>query len=214
MWVNTLTNDFTKKYMLLTDEEIGNGETYILDKLMDDGWNEFCNVHHTYKAAQNFMKEFHPEYSLLKYEVIPINFKTAKEFVDQYHRHHIAPQGYKFAVAATDGKQLIGVAIAGRPISRYRDDGETLEITRCCAKAGYKNLCSLLYARVVKIASTMGYKKIITYTLESESGISLIASGFKFAGINDGGSWNTKKRPRKDKAPTCKKKIWVRKLAG
>jgi hypothetical protein len=77
--------------------------------------------------------------------------------------------GRKFALgAAVDGK-LVGVAIAGRPVARKLDDGKTLEILRVCTNVT-PNACSFLYGRVKRIAHLKGYEKVITYTLEEESG--------------------------------------------
>nr|WP_190284971.1 XF1762 family protein [Bacillus sp. S3] len=59
----------------------------------------------------------------------------------------------------------------------------------------------------------MGYTKLITYTLETEDGASLKACGFNLNGISDGGSWSSKSRKRLDKAPTCPKKRWVKKIS-
>ena len=39
------------------------------------------------------------------------------------------------------GDRLCGVAICGRPVARYLDDGLTLEILRCCTDGTY-NACS------------------------------------------------------------------------
>ena len=50
----------------------------------------------------------------------------------------------QFAVACYDGDNLCGVAICGRPVARYLDDGLTLEILRCCTD-GTDNACSKLY---------------------------------------------------------------------
>lgn len=211
-WVFILTKESTKKFMILTEEEVGDGDTYILGDLMDDAWEIFCDLCHTHKQAVKYMEKYFPEYTLMKYQIVPITFKEAKEFVDKYHRHHVAPQGYKFAVAATDGEIILGVAIAGRPVSRYRDDGKTLEVTRLCVKKGYKNLCSLLYSKVSHIAKEMGYKSLITYTLQEESGKSLLASGFNLLGSNRGGSWNSKSRRRTDKHPVMAKNIWEKYL--
>ena len=55
------------------------------------------------------------------------------------------PVGGKFAVACYDGDRLCGVAICGRPVARYLDDGLTLEILRCCTD-GTGNACSKLYS--------------------------------------------------------------------
>ena len=213
-WVNVLVNESIKKYMILTDDECGDGETYVLRDLYSDGWEMFCDIQHTHKQAVKFMESFYPEYSLLKYETKPINFKTAKEFINKFHRHHVAPQGHKFSLAVTDGLNIIGIAIAGRPVSRYKDNGETIEVTRLCVKNGYKNMCSLLYSKIARIAKEMGYEKVITYTLESEDGKSLKASGYNCIGINKGGSWSVKSRPRSDKHPTGNKRIWEYKLVS
>jgi hypothetical protein len=56
----------------------------------------------------------------------------------------------------------------------------------------------------------MGYRKIVTYTLASEPGTSLVAAGWKLIGERKGGTWNTPSRPRVDKHPTQKKLRWER----
>ena len=73
---------------------------------------------------------------------------------------------------------------------------------------------------IKKIAKEIGYKRIITYILESETGISLKASGWHLEATNCGGrSWNTPSRPRnlfndenKKKYPTEKKQRWYKNL--
>lgn len=126
----------------------------------------------------------------------PISLKEANAYVVNYHRHHDKVQGHKFSIGVYDQDKLCGVAIVGNPVSRHMMDGLTLEVNRLCTD-GTKNACSILYARCAKIAKDMGYKKIITYILESESGISLVASGWKCEAENVGGlSWDCKSRPR------------------
>lgn len=88
-----------------------------------------------------------------------------------------------------------GVAICGQPIARKLDDGLTVEIRRVCTDGTY-NACSILYGACARIARDMGYKRVITYTLVSEPGISLRASGFSNCGEAGGGSWNVPSRPR------------------
>ncbi len=107
----------------------------------------------------------------------PISLKDANDFVTNIHRHHTKVQGHKFSIAAYNSEKLVGVCIVGRPVSRYLDDGKTLEVTRLCTD-GTRNACSILYGRAARIAKDMGYKKIITYILQSESGVSLKASGW------------------------------------
>ena len=61
-----------------------------------------------------------------------MSIAEANEFVANFHRHNKPVQGAKFAIGASDGDRLVGVAIVGRPVSRHLDDGVTAEVTRCC----------------------------------------------------------------------------------
>lgn len=154
---------------------------------------------------------------------MPISLKDANAFVEEFHRHHSKVQGHKFSIGVTDDDKLVGVCIVGRPVSRYLDDGNTLEVTRLCTDGTY-NACSILYSRVAKIAKDMGYSKIITYILQSESGTSLKASGWICEGEAGGGNWSVPSRPRelissqlslfpqKEKYPTEKKVRWSKDL--
>lgn len=102
------------------------------------------------------------------------------------------------AAVEHDG-QVRGVAIAGRPVARRLDDGESLEILRVCTD-GTRNACSMLYAAIRKAGRALGYKRIITYTLPNEGGASLRAAGFYFDGCAGGkaASWCS----RLDRDPT------------
>ena len=143
---------------------------------------------------------------LAKMEIRPITFKKASEYINQHHRHHRATVGCKFCIGLYDGELLIGCAVCGRPVSRYLDDGLTCEINRLCTD-GTKNACSMLYGACCRIAKNMGYKKIITYTLKSETGISLLASNFNCDGIAGGEAW-TGSRKKPGKLPAEKKIRW------
>jgi hypothetical protein len=135
---------------------------------------------------------------MTKLVAIPINLEGANEFVDRYHRHHRSVVGHKFSIGvATEGK-LVGVVIVGRPVSRHRDDGMTLEVTRLCTD-GTKNACSFLYGAAARAAFALGYTKIGTYIRKDEPGISLNASGWRVVGETPGRSWSVPSRPRKDK---------------
>ncbi len=107
----------------------------------------------------------------------PISLKLANEYVINNHRHHDKVQGHKFSISVYDDGRLCGVAIVGHPQSRRIDNDNILEVLRLCTDGTY-NACSILYARCARIAKDMGYRKIITYILESESGASLKASGW------------------------------------
>lgn len=129
-------------------------------------------------------------------EIRPISLRDANIYVDQHHRHNSIATGNKFSLACYDGERLCGVAICGRPLSRMLDDGMTLEILRNCTD-GTRNACSKLYGACVKTAKAMGYKKVITYTLQTENGASLKASNFSVDCTDAGGSsWNKPCRPR------------------
>jgi len=137
----------------------------------------------------------------------PITFDEACEYVRQYHRHHIPPQGHKFSIAVADEDKVVGVIMVGRPVARHLDNGRTLEVTRCCTD-GTKNAASKLYAAAWQTAKGLGYRRIITYTLVTEPGTSLRAAGWKELYKTAGGSWSVPSRPRIDKHPLGQKTIW------
>lgn len=116
-------------------------------------------------------------------DIVPVTLAEANAFVEQNHRHHGKTVGHKFSVAVADTEtgEIVGVAIVGRPVSRHLDNGWTLEVNRLCTD-GTKNACSMLYAAAWRAARAMGYKKLITYILDSESGTSLKAAGWKCIG--------------------------------
>lgn len=109
---------------------------------------------------------------------VPIELKDANAYVDKYHRHHKPVARDKFRVACEEDGEIVGVIQVGRPVSRMLCDGETLEVVRCCTN-GRPNVASFLYSRAARIAKEMGYKRIITYILDTEHGSSLKASGWK-----------------------------------
>lgn len=78
-------------------------------------------------------------------EICPMTLKEANAYVAEHHRHHKPTVGHKFSIGCTDGEKIVGVAIVGRPVSRYLDDGKTLEVNRLCTD-GTHNACSILYA--------------------------------------------------------------------
>lgn len=141
--------------------------------------------------------------------IAPITFHKASEYINQNHRHHNATIGCKFCISVIDDDgQLHGVAVCGRPVSRRLDEGFTLEINRVCTD-GTRNACSMLYGACCRIAKAMGYKKVITYTLQSEDGASLKASNFICEGQAGGTHW-TGSRDRGQSIPFEMKKRWSR----
>ena len=130
----------------------------------------------------------------------PVSLAEANAFVTQHHRHHKPVVGHKFSIGCTADGRLVGVAIVGRPVSRYLDNGLTLEVNRLCTD-GTKNACSMLYAAAWRAARAMGYQKIITYTLDTENGASLRAAGWICAGLAGGKRWTGSRRPAADLYP-------------
>jgi hypothetical protein len=137
----------------------------------------------------------------------PVSLRAARAYVAQHHRHHEAPQGGKFALAAWHEGQLVGVAIVGRPVSRALDDGFTAEVIRVATNGTTRNACSFLYGASKRAAQAMGYRKVLTYTLAEESGASLRAVGWDRVGVAGGGSWSRVARPRDDSDHPLQQKI-------
>ena len=158
----------------------------------------------------------------MKLTAVPLSLKEANAYVAQYHRHHQPVPRDKFRVGCEADGKLVGVANVGQPVARNLCDGYTLEVTRCCTD-GTKDVCSFLYSRCARIAKEMGYRKIITYILESENGTSLKASGWHLDAEKCGGvTWNVPSRPREvvihtlfgdvQKYPISKKQRWCKEL--
>lgn len=157
-------------------------------------------------------------------KIVPVHLREANEFVKSVHRHHGPVVGYKFAIGikkdcpvqeyhgahTVECTALRAVAICGRPVARKLDDGVSIEVLRLAALNGEANACSMLYGACARVAREMGYERIITYTLASESGTSLKASGWKRDGNTPGRSWSVPSRPRQDKHPIVPKVRWVR----
>lgn len=137
----------------------------------------------------------------------PITQKEAFLFIRKNHRHHLPPQGWKFGISVSNSEKIVGVITVGRPVARHFDDGWTLEVTRC-ATDGTRNAPSMLYGAAKRVAFGLGYKRLITYTLQSEPGTSLLAANWKCLGEAGGGTWNRSARKRIDTHPVDKKTLW------
>lgn len=131
---------------------------------------------------------------------VPITLDEANTFVARHHRHHKPVVGHKFSIGAVKADEIVGVVIVGRPVSRIRDDGLTLEVTRLCTD-GTRNACSFLYGAAARAAFALGYQRIGTYILKSEPGSSVKAAGWKLIGETPGRSWSVPSRPRVDTHP-------------
>jgi hypothetical protein len=141
--------------------------------------------------------------------IVPITLREANAFVRAHHRHHPPVRGCIVALAVAQDDEVCGVAIVGRPVARMLQDGWTAEVTRVCTD-GTAHAASKLYGACWRVAQQLGYRRLVTYTLASETGTSLRAAGWKCYGDAGGGTWSRKGRPRVDVSPTQLKLRWER----
>lgn len=129
-----------------------------------------------------------------------MSIQDAKDFVREYHRHLPPPLGAMFALGIASNDLLVGVVLVGRPLARAMDDGTTLEVTRCATSpAAPKGAGGKLYAQARRAAHALGYTRLITTTLQSESGASLRGAGFvqqELLAPRSGWDCNARKRLR------------------
>lgn len=129
----------------------------------------------------------------------PVTLREANDFVENFHRHNGRVQGGKFAIGLEKDGELIGVAIVGRTIARLAHDDYTAEVTRLCIRFNgetQKGCCSMLYSAAWRAWRAMGGRKLVTYTLKTESGASLRGAGWKIVGQVQGGTWDRPNRRR------------------
>jgi len=143
----------------------------------------------------------------------PLDLDEANAFVAEHHRHHKPVVGHKFSLGAVLGEKIVGCAIVGRPVSRRRDDGMTLEVTRLCTD-GTRNACSFLYGAAARAAFALGFRRIGTYVLKSETGVSLTAAGWRMIAETPGRSWSVPSRPRVDTHPLEPRMLFERNIEG
>lgn len=147
--------------------------------------------------------------------VLPVELKEANEFIAALHRHHAPVIGHRFSLGCVDdGGTLRGVCIVGRPVARLAGKPrDVAEVTRLATDGTY-NACSILYAAAARACKAMGFQRIQTYTLPTEGGASLRASGWVEEGAAGGGQWkHTDGRPRRTDQPTDIKTRWALRFA-
>ena len=138
------------------------------------------------------------------YTVVPVDKMRARQFVQEHHRHNEAPSPMQvaFAVGLELAGNLVAVATAGRPVARMLCDGFTLEVNRVCVEGDHHNANSAMYGAIARAARALGYRRLVTYTLHNESGVSLKAAGFAPPVDIGARSWaddnNGDTRPRSD----------------
>lgn len=132
-------------------------------------------------------------------KIIPIELRTANDFIARHHRHNKPVRGCKFVIGLLHGGLLCGVAVVGRPVARRLQDGLTAEVTRVCVdESAPKGACSKLYAACQRAWFAMGGIRIMTYTLQDESGASLRGAGWHVgADCQPTNGWSCPSRPRR-----------------
>lgn len=140
---------------------------------------------------------------------MPIFQRQAKAWINEKHRHLSAPIGDLFRVGLHVHGELVAVALAGRPC-RALQDGRTAEITRVASVAEVSaNASSRCYSALVKAGRALGYRRFVTYTLQSEPGTSLRAANFEDDGLTDGGEWSRPSRKRNPAEQSGSKRRWI-----
>lgn len=152
-----------------------------------------------------------------KLDIRPVRQKEAKALIRAFHRHNAPPAGWRFGAAIYNGMTMVGVVWVGRPVARGFDPVTTVEVNRLCIRTDLPpdlvwNACSQCYGWAAREAKKRGFEHIVTYTLESEAGTSLIAAGWEREAEVRGRSWNTPSRPRGDSGPTDDKVRWGKSL--
>lgn len=131
-------------------------------------------------------------------EIRPLTMHQANEAIDKLHRHHSKVRGCRFCLGAyqinpfdPNWEELVGVLVVGRPVARKTDQYQVAEVTRL-ATDGTPNACSFLLGAAARACKAMGFYKIQTFILESETGVSLRATGWKSEADSPGGRWERK----------------------
>jgi hypothetical protein len=144
-----------------------------------------------------------------------VELKDANDFIERSHRHHGRAQGHRYSLGAVKAGELVGVVVVGRPVGGQHQD-DWVEVTRCCTD-GTRNVCSFLYAAAARAAECLGFKRIQTYILGEETGVSLRAAGWRYDRPSHPVGWHHD-GPRAarvvDERLMGRKQLWYRDLAA
>jgi hypothetical protein len=128
--------------------------------------------------------------------IVPLELKDLNALVERWHRHHKPVQGHRFSIGLKRDGKLVGGISVGRPTVRMTDQRRILEVTRLVTD-GTPNACSQLYAAAARVGRELGYTRIQTFILASESGASLRAAGWILDGESGGGDWTRASKPNR-----------------
>lgn len=115
--------------------------------------------------------------------VVPVTLAAARAMVERHHSHHHAPVGGLLACAVAEGERVCCVAVLSRPVARMLDArGDTAEVTRV-ASDGTRHAASMCLAAITRAALSLGWRRLVSYTLLGEAGTSYRAAGWHVAGL-------------------------------
>lgn len=159
---------------------------------------------------------------LLDFElaVRPIAQHRAQAFVARHHSHNKPLRIDRYRAGCWNGPTLVGVVVVGNPTSPALMNTGQVEVRRLCtdrslpATIRYK-AATALYAWAADTAERKGWRRIITYTLASESGMTLryCKPRWRCEGpaSREGLSWAAR-GPGRSEGPTEEKVLWSRAL--
>jgi hypothetical protein len=110
--------------------------------------------------------------------IIPLTLAEANSFVRKHHRHTRIVQHHRFSLGCVADGRLVGVAVIGRPACRQHNQNTIAEVSRLTTD-GTRNACSFLLGAAGRACKAMGFQRIQSFTLQSETGASLRAVGWK-----------------------------------
>uniref|UniRef100_A0A6M3KGF0 N-acetyltransferase domain-containing protein n=1 Tax=viral metagenome TaxID=1070528 RepID=A0A6M3KGF0_9ZZZZ len=142
---------------------------------------------------------------------VPTTLAEANAFVGEVHRHHDEVVGHRFSFGAEVDGKLVGTVICGRPVAPKTEQYKILEVTRLCTD-GTDNACSFLYGAAAKIGKIMGFKRVQTFILPTESGVSLKAAGWVFDGVCEKSGRGFQSRPGRKGDSHGPKHRWIKEL--
>lgn len=147
----------------------------------------------------------------------PIDFATARNFIEQHHSHNPQLTGWRFGFGCFNGDELVAVATVGRPGARMLPQFTWVEISRVCVKGMRASklkgfACSKLYAACEREAEARGYEKIITYTRIDEEATALTETGWNREKKTRAEGWDRKSRRRVQKSEVIRKWRWGKRL--
>lgn len=150
-------------------------------------------------------------------KIRPISRRDAMTFIARHHRHVGRLPGDRFRAAVWNGPTMLGVVVVGNPTARGYNGQGIVEVRRLCLDLAISDAlrwkaCSALYAWAAHEAERRGWRKIITYTLASESGMSLRYARWKREGETARGARSWANRPGRVAGPAESKVRWSKAL--